>query len=124
MARPDFAALALLGALLAAPAGADDAYLGQFPMSAEAGASFSATAPMRLQLSLRPGDPTRFDDLAARVPVERAAGSAILRIAGYPGGHDRGSPEHLKPSFLVDYDEPPIQSLRKAVQNEFGAHPT
>jgi transglutaminase-like putative cysteine protease len=123
MARRSAAALLFL---LAAPAPAlaeQQVFLGQVPVEAAPGVTLSADGPVVMRLELRPGDPARLAGLESRMQVKRGQDSATLFLAGYPGGRDQPAPQHSQPSFLVDFDEAPVQALREPVLREAGAHP-
>jgi transglutaminase-like putative cysteine protease len=112
------AALILLCAL---PAAAERLFLGEVPVEAERGVTL--LGPMRVRFSLRPGSGGRLDLLESRAQVLHEEGGAAVRLDGYPIGRDAVLAQYSRPSFLVDYDETPVQTLREVVRREAGDHP-
>ena len=112
------AALAIL-ALAAADARADGLYLHAVPVRAAHG--IEGEAPLRLALHVR-----RPEQLAARLPgAGVVAGDEVdLELSGgqtLPGVVEQ---RHRQPSFVLDWDEAPVQALRAALLAEHGAEPS
>jgi len=107
--------------LCALPAAAEQLFLGEVPVAVEQGVTL--TAPLNVRLVFRPGAGGRFDFLESRMRVLNDDGGATLRLDGYPIGRDAVLAQHSQPSFLVDYDEAPVQTLRQAIRREAGDHP-
>jgi len=112
------AALLLLCAL---PAAAEQLFLGEVPVAVERGVTLAG--PVRVRLVLRPGSDGRFDFLESRTRVVHEEGGATFPVDGYLIGRDAVLAQHSRPSFLVDYDEAPVQKLRDSIRKEAGDHP-
>jgi transglutaminase-like putative cysteine protease len=111
---------AVLLLTLPLPSAAGEEVIGRFGVEIAPGARFSPTGTMLLRLDLRPGDPQRLAFVRARARVDSADGAPAVRLAGYPAGLDPVEPRYLKPSFLVDFDERPVQELGETLRKETG----
>jgi Transglutaminase-like superfamily len=120
----------LLGALLwlaSAPAvRAQEAFFGEPEVEDRFGRPLSAQAPVRVVLELVPGSEELPTELTRRwrpAPVQRE-GTLVLEGLSPAAPTEPARPQHRKPSFLVDYDEPPFAPVLAALRAEAGEHPT
>ncbi|HYV65716.1 MAG TPA: transglutaminase-like domain-containing protein [Myxococcales bacterium] len=116
-------AIAVILSLCASGAPAAELFLANIPITAEKGARLSATDPLLVRLEVWPIDPRKRVELRDRLDARWDEAGATVRLAGYPSSADRVLPGYLRPSFLVDFDEPPVAALRERVQRDSGEHP-
>jgi transglutaminase-like putative cysteine protease len=79
--------------------------------------------PSRVRLELK--DPgalaLRLRDDAV---LQREPGALLVDVAAYPGRREGDPTAYLAPTFLVDYDEPPVKELLSGLHERRGPHPT
>lgn len=113
------AALALLALLAAAPARAEGLYLHSVPVRADHG--IDGEEPLRLAVHVR-----RPEQLAARLPhaVVVAGDEVDLELSAGQTLSGVVAERYRQPSFVVDWDEAPVQALRATLLAERGAKPS
>lgn len=114
--------LGLLPALLPEAAPAKGLYLHQIPtrgVGAPAPAPARGDARVRLVVA-------RPDELAASIEGARRAGEDAVEvgIAAYPTLVAGVAPRDRAPSFLIDFEEPPVRALRDALVARHGESPS
>jgi transglutaminase-like putative cysteine protease len=108
-----------------APADASRLFLGTYAVDNRlAGSQFAAKRP---EITLV------FDAVAAggtnelvrrlRTPIP-ADGRLVVAKTAYPPATEKPGRQHLRPSFLIDFDEPPVQSALAEARAQLGAKPS
>lgn len=98
-------------------------YLAALPVEAPAGLALQA-GPLRVALDLHPGAGAKAASLREWFPGAEGSGDRVeLVVDGLPRGRSPAGPEHLRASFLVDFDEPGFAPLREELRSLPGPDP-
>jgi hypothetical protein len=100
-------------------------FLGEATVVNHLGALPPADQPIRVTLELVHPAGKAFEELAKRATaLPGGPSAAVFSAVGYPASRDPVSKQDSHPSFVIDYDEPSVQALRKEVTRLCGPSPT
>jgi hypothetical protein len=112
-------------ALASAPGRADE--LGPLflaSVAVDGPGELAAGQPVEVTLELHPGAEAKAESLREWFPEAKVVdGRVTLRLVAEPVGVSPPTEAQRRPSFLVDFDEPPVAALRERLAKELGPHP-
>jgi len=98
-------------------------FLGAFPV--EAGAPLFGSAEARVTLRFDPAQAHSSNELVRRLRIAIAAdGSLALPKLAYPAASDKPARQHLRPSFVLDYDVAAFAPALGEARARLGASPS
>ena len=101
-------------------------FLASFPVESHVtGSIFAAAAPVAVTLRFDATQARASNELVRRLRVAIAAdGSLVVSKLGYPVARDKPTRQHLRPSFLIDYDEAAFKPALDEARAALGATPS
>lgn len=94
-------------------------FIGEFPVQDHAEAKLGEGSALTLTVKT-PAGAVQAPELARRFKLRKTGDALAFDVVGYPRSKDAVTPLHRKPSFVIDYDEKPVQTLREKFIAEKG----
>jgi Transglutaminase-like superfamily len=100
-------------------------FLASFPVESHLAGSLFAAAPVQITLRFDPAQAHASNELVRRLRIAIGAdGSLVVPRGAYPSAKEKPARQNLRPSFLVDYDEPAFKPVLDEARAQLGATPT
>ncbi len=104
---------ALVVAVLVTQAPEPAPFLGEFQIEDRAQARLGPATPLTVTVRI-PATQLRPRELDRRFRLRHPEADTVrFEVRGYPASRDPLLPRHRRPSFVIDYDQKPVQALRE-----------
>jgi hypothetical protein len=100
-------------------------FLASFPVESHITGSLFAATPVEVTLRFDAAQARASNELVRRLRIAIAPdGSLVVPKGAYPATKEKPTRQHLRPSFLIDYDEPAFKPALDEARAALGAAPS